>query len=421
MKQNKEIPKGYKDSPLGIIPEEWEVKRFGEIFSFKNGINASKENYGKGVKFVNTMDVLANDSLCADLLRGSVCVTEKQEREFAVYDGDILFNRTSETREEVGCSSVYLDDNEAVFGGFIIRARCLDNTLFDYYKKYCFKTNYIRNQITSFGNGAIRYNLGQEDLSKVTIILPPLSEQQKIAEILSTWDKATEKQTALIEKLELRKRGLMQQLLTGKKRLKGFNEEWKTIKFGDVMEKMSNGLSYDTTLISGIPVTRIETISKGIIDYKKIGYAEEIENIENYRLRVGDILFSHINSLAHIGKVAIYRGEYPLFHGMNLLLMRASTLIYNDFLYYFLCSESSKKKMKSLAKQAVNQASINTEELKCWVIRLPSLCEQVDITNILMTSDREIELARTKLITLRSQKSGLMQQLLTGKKRINYI
>lgn len=396
MKQNKEIPKGYRDSPLGIIPEEWEVKRLGEICSiFKSGQSITSTDISK-------------------------------EGKYAVYGGNGLRGYTNSFthvgryvligRQGALCGNIILVDGNNYISEHAIAVQTNEKNYIDY---WAYSLDYLN--LNRLSESSAQPGLSVEKLVKYKVVIPPISEQQKIAEILSTWDKATEKQTALIEKLELRKRGLMQQLLTGKKRLKGFNEEWKTIKFGDVMEKMSNGLSYDTTLISGIPVTRIETISKGIIDYKKIGYAEEIENIENYRLRVGDILFSHINSLAHIGKVAIYRGEYPLFHGMNLLLMRASTLIYNDFLYYFLCSESSKKKMKSLAKQAVNQASINTEELKCWVIRLPSLCEQVDITNILMTSDREIELARTKLITLRSQKSGLMQQLLTGKKRINYI
>lgn len=398
MKQNKEIPKGYKDSPLGIIPEEWEVKRFGEIFSFKNGINASKENYGKGVKFVNTMDVLANDSLCADLLRGSVCVTEKQEREFAVYDGDILFNRTSETREEVGCSSVYLDDNEAVFGGFIIRARCLDNTLFDYYKKYCFKTNYIRNQITSFGNGAIRYNLGQEDLSKVTIILPPLSEQQKIAEILSTWDKATEKQTALIEKLELRKRGLMQQLLTGKKRLKGFDKEWKKNKLADIC-KIYKGKALSA-----------QDITEGSYPVIAGGRSSPY----NHNEFTDENVITISASGAYAGYIALHK--YRIWASDCSVVKEIKSISSIDFLFALLTYQQ--KFIYSLQCGGA-QPHVFPKDIASLEYKLPPFSEQKYIVNIFIAASKEIDIKNDALKLLKEQKKGLMQKLLTGKIKVN--
>jgi type I restriction enzyme S subunit len=234
MKQNNNIPKGYKDSPLGIIPEEWAVKRLGELFSFKNGINSDKESYGKGIKFVNTLDVLNNDYIYSNILKGSIVIDEKQKREFIVQQGDILFNRTSETKDDVGHSTVFDDYNEVVFGGFIIRAHSLNNLLDIKFKRYCFKPDNIRKQIIAYGNGAIRYNIGQEDISKVKIAIPPIPEQQKIAEILTIWDNAIDIQTRLIASLQKRKRGLMQQLLTGKKRLEGFERKWEEVKLGEI-------------------------------------------------------------------------------------------------------------------------------------------------------------------------------------------
>ena len=242
MNNNQHTPSGYKPSPLGIIPEDWEVKRLGEIFTFKNGVNAGKDSYGEGVRFVNTMDVLNNEYITGKILRGRVAINEKTKNEFLVSFGDVLFNRTSETREEVGYSTVYLDNEDAVFGGFVIRAHDIDaNILNPRFKQYCFQPSYIRNQISALGNGAIRYNLGQEDLSKVNLLIPTKVEQEAIVSVISLWDTAIEKQTALIEQLTLRKRGLMQQLLTGKKRLKGFEGEgeWKRIKAGEIFKSIS--------------------------------------------------------------------------------------------------------------------------------------------------------------------------------------
>ena len=106
MIQNSRLPQGYKESALGVIPKDWEVKRFSELFSLKNGINSEKENYGKGVKFVNTLDVLNSPYLTHKLIRGALVVNDEKIKEFAVQYGDILLNRTSETPNEIGYSTV---------------------------------------------------------------------------------------------------------------------------------------------------------------------------------------------------------------------------------------------------------------------------------------------------------------------------
>lgn len=252
------------------------------------------------------------------------------------------------------------------------------------------------------------------------IAVPPLAEQRKIAEVLGVWDEAIEKQARLIEKLALRKRGLMQRLLTGKLRLPNFNEEWRNTIFSSVIEKMSNGYTYDVNGVGNVPITRIETISKGIIDYSKVGNVLYVDELEKYKLHRGDILFSHINSIEHIGKVAIFEGDEDLYHGMNLLLIRTKEVMSNIYLYYFLSSPIAIRKVRSLAKKAVNQASISIAELKKLVIYIPEIKEQTAIAEVLTAADREIELAKEKLEYLRRQKRGLMQQLLTGKKRIKY-
>ena len=274
--------------------------------------------------------------------------------------------------------------------------------------------------LNRYSESSAQPGLSVEKLTRYKLALPPLEEQQKIAEVLSIWDKAIEKQTRLVEKLKLRKKGLMQQLLTGKKRLPGFSGEWKKVKFSSIIERMSNGYVYDTNNTGDIPITRIETISKGNIDYSKVGFIQYVGELEKYKLRKGDILFSHINSIAHIGKVAMFDGNKDLYHGMNLLLIRAKEIMNKNYLYYFLSSTIARRKVRSFAKQAVNQASVNTDELKKWILCIPEIEEQNVIAHILAETDQEIKFAQEKLELLRQQKYGLMQQLLTGKKLIKF-
>lgn len=205
------------------IPSDWEVKDLGQLFDFKNGINAGKESYGTGVKFINVMEIVNNDSFTAEEIPGTVQITKEQKRLYLVQNGDVLFNRTSETTDEIGLSSVYYGSEDAVFGGFVIRGKPIDRIVNDNFKKYCFRSRIVREQIVKSGQGAIRTNIGQGDLEKVKVPLPPLPEQRAIASLLSTWDEAIGKTQALMAQKELRKKWLMQNLLTGRKRLKGIN------------------------------------------------------------------------------------------------------------------------------------------------------------------------------------------------------
>ncbi|GAF05728.1 GIY-YIG nuclease family protein [Saccharicrinis fermentans] len=180
---------GYKKTKIGWIPEEWELVKLGEKFEFKNGINADKSAYGTGVRFVNVMEVVNNNYITHNDIPGSLVVTKSQLMTYKVSRGDVLFNRTSEIPEEIGLTAVYLDDANPVFGGFVIRGTSKDNSLYELFKKDCFNSSILRKQIIVRGQGAVRANIGQKDLQSVLLPLPPLPEQQKIAQILSTWDK----------------------------------------------------------------------------------------------------------------------------------------------------------------------------------------------------------------------------------------
>ena len=168
---------------------EWEEIQLNKLLSFKNGLNASKEKYGRGTKFINVSDILKNDFLTYSNIEGYVEVSKEQFENYLVSYGDVLFQRSSETRDEVGTSNVYLDPEvDCVFGGFVIRGRKIDEYE-PFFLKELLTTSSVRKEITSRRGGSTRYNIGQESLKTVKINIPSIQEQKKIASFLSQIDR----------------------------------------------------------------------------------------------------------------------------------------------------------------------------------------------------------------------------------------
>lgn len=217
---------GERRLPAGAeSPREWIACTLGDLFTFKNGLNGEKALYGSGVKFVNVMDIFRARTLRHKDIAGSMFVTPKQLAEYGVKKGDVLFNRTSEIDDEIAISTVYLDDTPAVFGGFVIRARPRADVLDVGFSVYAFQSPSIRRAMVRLGQGGIRSNIGQGDLATVRLLLPPLAEQAKIATVLASEDRTIETLEDKVGALRREKAALMQQLLTGKRRLKTAESE----------------------------------------------------------------------------------------------------------------------------------------------------------------------------------------------------
>lgn len=408
------IPQGYKATALGIIPQEWEVKKVKDICNVDANSLTTKTPLTYEFEYISLSDV---DSDSFEISTShQIFQTAPSRARRIVKKGDVVISTVRPNLQGFFAIKENVKDLIASTGFVVLSPISCDTQ----YLLLYFYSEAISKQFYSLVVGSNYPSVNSSDVAKIKIAVPPLTEQQKIAEVLGVWDEAIEKQARLIEKLALRKRALMQRLLTGKLRLPNFNEEWRNTIFSSVIEKMSNGYTYDVNGVGNVPITRIETISKGIIDYSKVGNVLYVDELEKYKLHRGDILFSHINSIEHIGKVAIFEGDEDLYHGMNLLLIRTKEVMSNIYLYYFLSSPIAIRKVRSLAKKAVNQASISIAELKKLVIYIPEIKEQTAIAEVLTAADREIELAKEKLERLRHQKRGLMQQLLTGKKRIKF-
>lgn len=195
--------------------------------------------------------------------------------------------------------------------------------------------------------------------------------------------------------------------------------DWFWIELVEVIDSISNGLTYDPENNAGFPITRIETISDGTIDEKKVGYTPFNSQFEKYKLKQGDILYSHINSVAHIGKTAFCFSNYEILHGMNLLLIKANSKVEKLFLYFLLNSNFGRKEAYASAKRAVNQASLSTTEIKKFKFPLPPLPEQKAIAQVLSTADAAIHTTEKLIAQKELRKKWLMQQLLSGRRRLD--
>ncbi len=407
-----------KRSP--VLSSDWEWDTLGNLFDFRNGMNADKASYGFGVKFINVMEVIYNESIVSEIVQGTVSATPNQLRDFEVKRGDVLFNRTSEVTSEVGLTAVYQDDAPVVFGGFVIRGRPKDQRLNDDFNRYCFRISEIRKQIIQGGQGVVRSNIGQAELEKIKIRFPSKPEQQSIALVLMTIDGVLSKTQALIAQKELRKKGLMQRLLTGKKRLPGYSVEWKRVNmntlFQRITRKNDQGCQKVVT-ISG----RLGFVSQ--TDYFNKVIASDI--LDNYfLLRRGEFSYNKsysngypwgaIKRLKHENE-AVVTTLYICFG------IHPKAKVSASFMENFFESGRLNQGLMRIAHEggrAHGLLNVVPDDFFNLDIRVPAFEEQEAIAGVLDVAEKEIQLLRTKAARLRDQKKGLMQVLLTGKKRL---
>lgn len=384
-----------------MVPNGWRQESLGSLFEFKNGLNTEKDQYGSGYKFVNVMDVFKNDILTESKIIGRVQVTDSQLEGYQIKYGDVLFNRTSETFDEIAMTAVYLDDAIATFGGFVIRGRPTGEDILSNYSPFLFQSKNYRSQAIKLGQGAVRANIGQKDLSKVLVLLPPLPEQKKIAKILSTWDKAITTTEQLLANSQQQKKALMQQLLISKKRLLDkhgvrFSGEWKHGHLSD-LGKITKGKALS---------------SKDLIDGNYPVIAGGKSSPYNHRDYTNENVITVSASGAYAGYVAYH--PYKLWASdCSVVIAKANADI--TFIYQLM----SHMQMKIYSLQSGGaQPHVYPKDLEVLRISIPPIEEQQKIAAVLCTADQEIAALKNKLYALKQEKKALMQQLLTGKRRV---
>lgn len=426
-----EVKPGFKQTEVGMIPEDWEVTPFSELFEFRNGVNADKARYGQGVRFINVLEPITYSHIYGPEITGRVSLPEPLVTSYAVRRGDVLFNRTSETQEEVGLAATYLGTERVVFGGFVIRGRPNDQSLDPIYSGYALRAPIIRSQIIPMGQGAIRANIGQQNLSLVVTPVPPLPEQRAIAEALSDADALIQSLDQLIAKKRHIKQGAMQDLLTGKKRLPGFSGEWEVKTLGELFN-FSGGFSASRDQLSskGYCYLHYGDIHKSWKTY--INVRAEYQDIPKLDMPLklispasflddGDVVFVDASeddegTSKHV--VIVNKDETPYISGLHTIVAKSKG---NDLdhLYRQYCFQTTAIK-EQFYFFAVGTKVSGISKTNIGKVRLPvpALPEQIAIATILSDMDTEIAAQEAKLAKARHIKQGMMQELLTGRIRL---
>ena len=384
---------------------EWEEHTLSEYLEFKNGLNPDAKRIGSGLPFISVMDILSEGVINYDNIRGKVNATEKEIECFGVKDGDLLFQRSSETLEDVGRANVYMDNRTAIYGGFVIRGRKIGN--YDpLFFKYLLATPLARKRTCRMGAGAQHFNIGQEGLSKISLYFPSIEEQRKIAEFLSLIDERIATQNKIIEDLKKLKSAISKYLFARKDLLE------TTICLSNIAT-LKNGYAFQSGKYNALGKWKILTITnvpgERYINDEDCNCIINLPNdIQDHQvLKEGDIL---ISLTGNVGRVSLCKnGDYLLNQRVGLLQL--SKNVNREFLYQILSSQRFENSMIACGQGAA-QMNIGKGDVESYVLPYSSNGNNILwVAKILHSYDERIinELRRLTLLTM--QKQYLLTQM----------
>ncbi|HIE4434784.1 restriction endonuclease subunit S [Burkholderia multivorans] len=408
---------GYKQTEVGVIPVDWDVAELGECLVARPdyGINAPAVPYSDRLPmYIRITDITEDGGFSPDKLAS---VNAEYSDAYFLSDGDIVLARTGAS---VGKSYRYkTTDGPLVFAGFLIRVKPDGTKLLPGYVASYLKTgSYWRwVQLNSMRSG--QPGINGNEYAKLPLPLPPLPEQSAIATALSDVDALLSSLDALIAKKRDIRQAVMQQLLTGKTRLPGFEGEW-TVKRLDQLANIRSGGTPSTTVSrfwdGGIPwctptdITRLGG-GKYLLDTSRQITSEGLSNSSAELIPANSVVMT---SRATIGECAINLKPVTTNQGFKNFVPFEDTDV--NFLYYLL--QTQKQGFMQLCAGSTF-LEIGKTQLAAYKVHLPSTkAEQTAIAQVLSDMDVELAALEARRDKTRLLKQGMMQELLTGKTRL---
>lgn len=414
-----------KQTEIGEIPEDWEVKTLSELTD-SNGLirgpfggSLKKEFFvKKGIKVYEQKNAIYRDIEIGDYYIDQNKFLEL--RRFEVKSGDFI----------VSCSGtigrIYMIPENAP-QGIINQALLilrLNSVVVDemYFYQYFSWEKFQDKIIDSTQGGAMKNLVGMDVFRNTKLVLPKsIKEQAAIAQVLSDTDNLIQKLDKLIDKKKDIKKGAMQELLTGKKRLEGFSGEWEFKKLIKITSMPVTDGPHLTPkfLESGVPFLSVNNIVNYKIDWSDLRYISKEDDIEfskKCKPQEGDIL---LGKAATVGTVAVVETDRDFNIWSPLALIRIKKEYANRFFYYYFQAPQIITQIKLLTNSS-SQGNIGMRDIEKLEFPVPSKEEQTAIANVLSDMDAEIEELNQKKEKLKMIKEGMMQQLLTGRIRLDY-
>ena len=387
-----------------MVNEKYPFYKLGELLpsSYKNGIYKSAESYGKGTSILRINDFDNYGNLVSEnLLKVDLTLEEKESYKLGY--NDIVINRVN-SLTHIGKSILWKCSNEisVVYESNMMRIQPNESILYPDYLIKILQSENARNFFKKVAKQAVaQCSINQQDVKSLSIPLPPLAEQKKIAEILSTWDKAIETVEKLVANSQQQKKALMQQLLTGQKRLLDdngvrFSESWEEPTLGEIANVYQpKTISQEMLNESGYPVYG----ANGVIGfYSDFNHETEQIAVTCRGSTCGVVNWTKPKSWITGNAMVINVDDNPL--------------INKKYLYYVLSGSNLNYLISGSGQPQI------TGSIKNHRILAPNKIEQEKIAQVLTLADREIDLYQQQLDKLKLEKKALMQQLLTGQKRV---
>jgi len=408
------IRQGYKETRFRLIPDDWQIKKLSEVSEvLLSNVDKKTSDNETPVRLCNYTDVYGNEYIQNDMPFMEVTATGNEIAKFSLKRGDVIITKDSEEREDIAVPAYVMEDLENVLCGYhlaVIRpnAKVIDGL----YLAKILSLHEINYHFVRQANGVTRFGIGISSIKNACIYLPPLREQKRISSLLMTWNQAIDNTEKLILAKRKLKKGLMQQLLTGKRRFKGFiKEPWQDYHLGELFkERVETGRE-------DLPLLAI-TSDRGVINREEIEKKDSSSEDKSKYKRIvpGDIGYNTMRMWQGVSAISALEG---IVSPAYTICIPQKSRIYGLFAAYLFKYPPIVNLFYRYSQGLVSDTlSLKLPLFSQIKVTIPQLAEQKQIASVLADCDKEIHSVEQKLELLKQQKRGLMQKLLTGQIRI---